>query len=163
MQYSGQKSIFCRAELYSEACYGLNHARFGKPCVADFDGPLARLNKAKAPNFRLATRRESYPGPEPEIACECLQLSCNSCGEAEYAVGRFVLEHAGALGLSRSGWCEGSATETSMPAIGRSLTYSFYRARLADALEVERLGEAVLGTEHGDTRLTGCSLGGVRE
>jgi len=25
------------------------------------------------------------------------------CGEAEYAVGRFVLEHAGALRLSRSG------------------------------------------------------------
>jgi len=50
-----------------------------------------------------------------------------------------------------------------MPAIGRSLNYSFYRARLADALEVERLGEAVLGTEHGDTRLTGCSLGGVIE
>ena len=45
-------------------------------------------------------------------------------GEAEYAVGGLVLQRARALGFSARPWREGSATRTSIPAIGRSLNYS---------------------------------------
>jgi hypothetical protein len=117
----------------------------GKPRVADFDGQLARVNKAKAPDSRLASRHESHPGPEPDGGSLMPTIIMQArFGETGYAVGRLVLQRARALGISRSALVRrlgyrdvNGGHRALLQLLMTGSVPPFIASRLADALEIE--------------------------
>jgi hypothetical protein len=134
--------------------------------AGDLDGQLAPVNKAKAPGRSFSDRRidamRNPSGTTTRMEDSAMSSTIKPrYGEDAFAIGRFILDRAQALGLSRTdlvrrlGYRDLNSGHRALTEfILTGVTPPFMRNKLVHALEVDHdLLDAVLSQQH-DSSMT---------